>query len=503
MLGFYTAFAKTYQHEPQLSLLGFAFSDQGRYYFRFRRKQFCIDVVGTRLRTKEWFDIKKPHARSDVLNDAYYQWLYIREMLALNYEIIVPRVLESCTERELALLNQLLRLEYDRHPHLPDVKLMRFDDKYFYFGLAYSRRVFPSLGTAVEVPVFVDMNDFTFRTDEKRRAARQAKLPATWCEAKFDLALTETAKYVSVYVQPGEAIEVDMIMLPLPSPATGQYASLSLISTDRPWSLIIASTRRLPSGELITVAPQSARNRLDWVLPLILLAYGKSYFVSVAALLLQKQTTTIIDQNAATNALKNALFSRVSLSGLDLPKAPSSRLYQLMNSLSPEELFRDFVSDRANVMAEYIYGYQRSLAILRWAAMRQDFVISLPTQDRGVLRNLLLGPYYALNNTTASDRRESLFQPVELREKALAGGPSAPAGYLLADEQSLTHFREVKRNVVMMSDMPIKQTTAKDKARADYVQQALEAGVPMVTLQYKGVYNDILPKDSRGTDRAH
>jgi hypothetical protein len=482
MLGFYTAFAKTYQHEPQLSIVGHAFRSPGRYYLRFRGREIIIDVTGAKLRSKEWFDIKKPIARSDVLNDAYYQWLYIRELLALNYETLVPRVLTLCSKRELNVLNQVVRAEFNNHPELHVQKVMRTDDKYLYFGLAYARRAFPTLGTTLEIPVFTSRNEYAIADGQRVISVR---LPAVVLEPKLQQTWTEKAKYVSVTVDPRDGVEEDVILLPMTPFHAQEHASLSLIETRRPWALITASVRQLPSREPISVAPLGDADRPEWVLPLILLAYIKPYVVSIAGLLLQKGVRDRIDFETAAAALKRALFTRVSLSGVDLPKPPSARMPQLMSVVTAQELFRGFVSDRANAIAEYLFGYQKSLAVLRWCTMTQDFVVSLEFTDRTRILKSVLGNYYVLNEDVEKER-DVLFRQVQLQTR------TSKEGSLVADEASLDAIDRVTQRIILLSDQPLQQLDSDRRARIDYVQQILEGDLPLVLLRYRSVYTDVL-----------
>lgn len=472
LMGFYTSFAKSFQHEPQLSIVGHAYRSPGKYYYAFDEWTLVVDILGARMRTKEWFDIALPPARSDVLNDAYYQWLYIREILALNYEHLAPSVLALCDQDELRVLNMVVQDHLRSHPHFKTPKLMRMDDKYLYFGLAYSRRVFPSLGTALEIPVFTE-------------AQMANSLEPIACTPALQQKIASNIEYVSVNLQPDSHVTVDVILLPLPEPQNVSYAPLVLVKTVKPWSLVTASVRRVPRGEALTVAPLSEEDRPDWVLPLLLMAYIKPYLVSVAALLLQKKGSRQVIKEEAANAIKTALFTRICLSGLDVPRPATTKLNQLMSMLGPKDLFTDFISDRANVLAEYFYGYQLSLAKLRRAVLSQEFTITIPEKAPEKAKQYVLGAAYTLEG---ADDKKMLFNQIELSDKS-------DEGLLVVREESLKNMTTVLNKAVVMTDRSFVEAADSDEKplmTSDYVNSVLAAGVPLVTIQYKGVYNDVI-----------
>jgi hypothetical protein len=486
MMGFYTAFAKNYQHEPQLSLLGHAFATPGKYYVRFSDWDLAIDVIGAKLRTKEWFDVALPPARNDVLNDAYYQWLYLREVLALNYENLVPNTLSLMTQDELQVLSDVVREQLSDFPECRVRKLMRLDDKYFYFGLAYSRRVYPSLGTSVEIPVFVS------------ERSQQTPLPAltyrqkTIMEMVLDAKSKRKVKYTSLTVGPRPGPVIDVVLFPSLSDNKSNYAPLVLMATRKPWALSAASVRRLPRGSTITVPPMGDADHPEWRMPLLLLAFTKPYVTSVAALLLQKYGERRITKEMAAKALKKAVFSRVMLSGLDFPRPPTERFNQLVTPLQPSDIFGDFLSDRANVMSEYYYGYQRNLAKIRNAVIRQPFVRRSFEKSKEKAKSHILGQMY----TIASDRRRNSDRPGGSAHLFDTLNLVATAGTspLVADEASLDEMEGVEQYLILMTDKPLMEgaNVPGDQPimRTEFIDRALASGVPFVTMQYKMVYYD-------------
>jgi hypothetical protein len=215
------------------------------------------------------------------------------------------------------------------------------------------------------------------------------------------------------------------------------------------------------------------------------MAYIKPYLVSVAALLLQKKGSRQVIKEEAANAIKTALFTRICLSGLDVPRPATTKLNQLMSMLGPKDLFTDFISDRANVLAEYFYGYQLSLAKLRRAVLSQEFTITIPEKAPEKAKQHVLGAAYTLEG---ADDKKMLFNQIELSDKS-------DEGLLVVREESLKNMTTVLNKAVVMTDRSFVEAADSDEKplmTSDYVNSVLAAGVPLVTIQYKGVYNDVI-----------
>jgi hypothetical protein len=362
MSGFYSLYASIFKYEPDLNLLSLAGKEEGVYIRQYGKRVVRIEVSPSGWRTSNLPLLSLNLRRVDKAEPSlYYQWLYVRELIALYFVDIVEHVIRMSTENN-TIRRRVAHIARDCIKYLSDIvnisQMLPIDNKHI-FHLLTSVSDGRARASLIEVPV--PYNDVRFLDTETS---------------------TDVSGIIRVYWR--TPIELDVYR-----PYSGGYTLLPVFGSGvdrlgvpaiilrKDIRILSTTVARLPQRVDYRITKPSIYGSITHLPFLLYLASNKPYIVSLMALyILHRQLggdESVWTAKTLALELLRACESRVILYDLDIYAANSLAdpvLREPVALHTAVDLYAGIRGAPSSLLSEYVQSHLTSLHEIRTAFRR-------------------------------------------------------------------------------------------------------------------------------------
>jgi len=431
MSGFYSLYASIFKHEPDPHILALAAKDEGVYIRRFGAREIRVEVQAAGWRTNSLPLLSLNLQRIDKAEPSlYYQWLYIRELIALYFVDIVEHILKLATHNN-SVRNRLRYLSLASRSPLSEIinisQTLPIDTKHI-FHLLTSVSDGRTQTSLIEVPVpYYDMR--FIRTTASTDISGIVRLH--W----------RTPIEVDVYQPYLEGLSL--------APIDRNSATIFGVPAILIWkdiNILRTTVSRLPSRIDYRITKPSPYGDITWLPALLYFASNKPYITSLMALfILHRQLLNIREAwqpDTLALELLRASESRVVLYDLDTyaEGSPSDLIIREAVALhKADDLYAGLKSAPSSLLAEYVQNHLSSLYEIREEFKRRAKVVSyrLSREEETPLVNARIYGL-GLDIDSRDPRKRKLFRRAEraLNRPGVPRGdqPLSPISVVIAEK---------------------------------------------------------------------